>query len=89
MSRRTAAVLLFTQSQVNKWVHAFLKSISRKVNAMARLEFELGYYDVAAQHVNHYTITKTPRLFCVSTYWAYIYAEKYISIYIRAPWLVH
>ena len=33
--------------------------INPKVNVLARLEFELGYYDVAAKHVSHYT-TRTP-----------------------------
>ena len=30
-------------------------SICPKVNAIARLEFELAYYDSAAQRFNHYT----------------------------------
>ena len=30
----------------------FSKGICRKVNIIARLEFELAYYEVAVQHVN-------------------------------------
>ena len=32
----------------------FPKSISPKVNVIARLEFELAYYDVIVQHFSHY-----------------------------------
>ena len=32
----------------NSWVHTFPKGISAKVNAIARLEFELTYYDSAS-----------------------------------------
>ena len=38
----------------DKWLHAFLKSINPKVNINGRLEFELAYYTVAVQHVNHF-----------------------------------
>ena len=40
-------------------VHAFVNSISPKVNAIVRLESELAYYDVAIQHLSHNT-RKTP-----------------------------
>ena len=39
-------------------VHTFSKGISLKVNRLARLEFELIYYDVAVQYISHYA-TKT------------------------------
>ena len=39
--------------------HIFPKGISAKVNVIAWLEFELTYYNVTVQHVNHYT-TETP-----------------------------
>ena len=29
------------------------KGISRKINEIARPEFELAYYDVAFQHIHH------------------------------------
>ena len=29
-------------------------SISPKLNIIARLEFELVYYDVEVEHINHY-----------------------------------
>ena len=35
-------------------VHAFSKGISPKVNVIARLEFELAFYDVAVQNISHY-----------------------------------
>ena len=37
----------------------FSKGICPKVNAIARLEYELTYYDSAVHHFNHYT-TRTP-----------------------------
>ena len=39
--------------------HVFPKGINLKVNAVARLEFELSYYDTTISHVSHY-ITETP-----------------------------
>ena len=42
-----------------KGIHTFTKGICPKVNAMARLEFELAYYDSAVQRFNQYT-TRTP-----------------------------
>ena len=39
----------------DKDVHAFLKSISLKVNVIVWLEFELVYYNVAVQHVSHWS----------------------------------
>ena len=42
-------------------VYTFPKGISPKVNVIAWLEFELAYYDVKVQHVNHYaTRAHTP-----------------------------
>ena len=35
-------------------VHTFPMSIGPKVNVKAWLEFELAYYDVKVQHINHY-----------------------------------
>ena len=43
----------------SKRVHTVLKCISLEVNVIARLEFELAYYDLTVQHVNHYS-TRTP-----------------------------
>ena len=44
-----------TDNWRDKRVHAFPKSISPKVNVIARLEFELAYSEVAILNVNHYT----------------------------------
>ena len=35
--------------------HTFFDCISLKVNIIARLEFELAYYDVEVRHLSHYT----------------------------------
>ena len=40
-------------------VQLFFKGISPKVNLLARVGFELVYYDVAVQHVSHHA-TGTP-----------------------------
>ena len=51
---------LFTHSwRENKGVHTFPKGICPKVNVIARLEYELAYYDSAVHRFNHYT-TRTP-----------------------------
>ena len=49
-----------THSRKDKKVYAFPESISLKVNLIARLEFELAYYDVVVQHVNHNTTETLP-----------------------------
>ena len=41
-------------------VHTFPKGICPKVNVIARLEYELAYYDSAVHRFNHYT-TRTPQ----------------------------
>ena len=43
----------------DKGVHTFPKGICPKVNIIARLEFELAYYDSVVQRFNHYA-TRTP-----------------------------
>ena len=48
-----------THSWEDKGVHTFPKGICPKVNVIARLEYELAYYDSAVHRFNHYT-TKTP-----------------------------
>ena len=39
----------------NKGVHTFPKGICPKVNVIARLEYELVYYDSAVHRFKHYT----------------------------------
>ena len=39
-------------SVVDKGFHMFSKGISPKVDILARLEFELAYYDVTVQDVS-------------------------------------
>ena len=43
----------------DKGVHTFPKGICPKVNVIARLEYELAYYDPAVHRFNHYA-TRTP-----------------------------
>ena len=43
-----------------KSVHIFLNGISSKVRVIEWLKSELAYYDVAVQHINHYTIGGLP-----------------------------
>ena len=38
----------------DKRVHSFPKSISLKVNIIARFGFELAYFDTVFQHLRHY-----------------------------------
>ena len=48
-----------THSWEDKGVHTFPKGIFPKVNVIARLEYELAYYDSAVYRFNHYT-KRTP-----------------------------
>ena len=48
-----------THSWVVNGVHTFPKDICLKVNEIARLEYELAYYDSVVHRFNHYT-TRTP-----------------------------
>ena len=48
-----------THSWEDKGVHTFPKGICPKMNVIARLEYELTYYDSAVHRFNHYT-TRTP-----------------------------
>ena len=48
-----------THNWEDKGVHTFPKAIFSKVNVIARLEYELAYYDSAAHRFNHYTM-RTP-----------------------------
>ena len=49
-----------THSWEDKEVHTFPKGICLKVRVIARLEFELAYYDSAAYRFNHYTTSAPP-----------------------------
>ncbi len=48
-----------THSWKDKGVHTFPNGICSKVNVIARLEYELAYYDSAVHRFNHYA-TRTP-----------------------------
>ena len=45
-----------THSWDYKAVHTFPHGICLKWNIIARLEFELTFYDVIVQHINHYSM---------------------------------
>ena len=49
-----------TQSCEDKGVHTFPNGICRKVNIIARLEYEVVYYDLVVHRFNQYT-TRHPR----------------------------
>ena len=49
-----------THSFEDKGVHTFPKGICPRVNVIARLEYELAYYDSAVHGFNHYTKTTPP-----------------------------
>ena len=45
-----------THSCEDNGVYTFLKGICPKANVIARLEFDLDYFNSAVQRLNHYTI---------------------------------
>ena len=49
-----------THSWEDKGVHTFPKGICPKLNVIARLEYELAYYDSAVHRFNHYTTRTHP-----------------------------
>ena len=64
----------------NNWadmgVHTFPKGICRKVNVIARLEYELAYYDSAVQRFNHNTTRTPPQRNCLDAHLGQIVCEK-------------
>ena len=42
--------------KTNQPTKSFPKIISPKVNVIARVEFELAYYDVVVQHISHHVM---------------------------------
>ena len=54
-------ILLEEHSWEDNGVHTFPKDIRPKVNVIARLEYELDYYDSAVNRFNHYTTGITLR----------------------------
>ena len=68
----------------NKWFHASSKSVSRKVNVTAWMEFELTHYDVADQHISHYS---TGTLFPQCSITVVNNALEYLSTKIVHKWL--
>ena len=69
---------------MNKKVYSFLKDVSPKVNIVAWLEFELAYYNVSLQHVNHYAMG-------TSLYTLVFYLEliKFILLVYILNWATH
>ena len=58
-----------THSWEDKGVHNFPKGICVKVNVIARLEFELTYYDSGSHCFNHYTTHTPPNCFKRTNNW--------------------
>ena len=56
-----------TNSWKDKGVHTFPKRICLIVNVIARLEFELAYYNPAAQSFNHYAMRIPPNRSLIQT----------------------
>ena len=63
-----------THSWEDKRVHTFPKGICPKVNVIARLEYELAYYDSAVHRFNLYT-TRTPPIFWFNLNLIYIFTN--------------
>ena len=64
-------------------VHTFPKGICPEVNVIARLEYELAYYDSAVHRFNHYT-TRTVDLFGFKNSYAIIIIFKYINLIFKS-----
>ena len=63
-SRRIVVVLF----NLHMGVHTFSKGICPKVNVMARLEFELAYYDSVIYRFNHYPTRTLPCILGLSLF---------------------
>ena len=61
-----------THSWEDKGAHTFPRGICPKVNVIARLGYELAYYDSAVHRFKHYT-TRTPPFFLHSDGFKYCY----------------
>ena len=72
-----------TDSWEDKEVHTFPKGICPKVNVIARLEFELAYYDSAVHRFNHYT--RTPASKVTSRRW---FTERYAEMPLKVTQVV-
>ena len=64
--------LYLTHRWEDKGVHTFPKGVCPKVNVIARLEFELAYYDSALLH--HGDIQKDRQTFILVIYFIYLFA---------------
>ena len=69
-----------THSWEDKGVHTFPKGICPKVNVIARLEYELAYYDSAVHHFNHYTTRTPPRIKENQFFFPSIFYEKVLEL---------
>ena len=68
-----------THSWEDKGVHTFPKGICPKVNVIARLEYELAYYDSAVHRFNHYT-TRTPPLYVLCNCFVRLFCTRFYQI---------
>ena len=77
LSKNSSGTVLFNIAGEDKGVHTFPENISPKVNIIMQLEFKLAYFNVAVQHVSHYTTTTPP-----PPQWECINVSKYNIEYI-------
>ena len=67
-ARRTVVVLFKPIAGRIRGVHTFPNGIFPNVNVIARLEYELAYYDSAVHRFNNYTTRKPPQLKVITAY---------------------
>ena len=68
----------------DNWLNTFLKSICPKVNVIAGIEFELGFFDVTVLHVSPYTnVEPTRRLEWAREGWWETEKNKIMTFTIR------
>ena len=79
-----------THSWEDKGVHTFPKGICAKVNVIARLEYELTYYDSTVIRYNHYT-TGTPSLLLEFCSWFFrgapILSQSNFPLHMSGPFI--
>ena len=61
--RETVVVLLIPELVGAKRVPNFPNGISPKVNAILQLKFEIAYYNITVQHINHNAMVTGQNLF--------------------------
>ena len=77
-------VVVLFNPQLGVWlgIHTFPKGICPKVNVIARLEFELAYYNSAVQRFNHYATRTRPRsiLYYKIDFWLIVWVSWHVKL---------